>query len=101
MTSRAYMRARRASLKAQGLCQWCGARPAKPGRNGPGCRCEACAVKAAKRSRANLSRIRPAWRKLGLCCLCGTRHAIQGQTRCAVCAERQDECKARRREVAA
>lgn len=101
--NRRYQAGRRARLKAAGLCQWCGIRPAKPSKRstaGHGCRCEECSRKAAKASRSNLHRLRPAWAKLGLCHSCGCRKAMPGESRCGVCAEQQQDAKARRRAAA-
>jgi hypothetical protein len=91
----------RVRLKAEGLCQWCGTRPAKPSKRSPsgvGCRCEACSKKAARMSRSNLSRLRPAWAALGICTVCGCREAMPQQSRCGVCAEQQQESKQLRKE---
>jgi hypothetical protein len=51
-----------------------------------------------------MKRRRKFWKAMGWCQLCGKRDAMPKQSRCAVCAEQQDEYKARRRgkaEVAA
>jgi len=101
--NRIYQAERRADLKSKGLCQWCGARPAKPSKRsdtGIGSRCEVCAKVAAKGSRENLRRRRPAWKCLGVCGICGCREAIPGQCWCGVCSERQQESKAAKRVAA-
>lgn len=98
--NRAYQIERRQELKAAGLCQWCGIHPARPSRRSPtgkGCRCDACAKKAARVTRANLRRRRPAWAYLGICQCCGSREAMPQACRCAYCAEKQDEYKAHRK----
>ena len=92
--NRTYQSSRYARLRAAGLCRWCGQHPAKLNRHGePGCRCESCAAKAAAKARENLRRRRPAWKALGICVVCGCRHAITGQRWCAVCAERRDDAR--------
>lgn len=101
--SRIFQADRRARLRAAGLCQWCGARPAKPSMrstDGIGCRCEECARKAAKAARENLQRHRPAWSALGICTVCGCREAMPRESRCGFCAEKQDVCKARKKAAA-
>lgn len=90
-----YGRAYYAERKADGLCTQCG-KPAIPGRS----RCESCAENARAKARARMRRQRPAWRKLGICTVCGCRIAIEGQKWCAVCAERTAEYKQRAREAA-
>ena len=93
-----YQANRKARLKAKGLCQFCGIRPAMPSirsSTGIGCRCASCAKVAAKASREYLARRRPAWRRLGICILCGTRKRMPNDTRCGVCAEAQSDLKSR------
>lgn len=92
-TSRAYQRQRKASLKAEGLCPWCGRTPPAPGRT----RCEACLEISRQSSLNFMKRRRKSWKALGICGVCGQREAMPGQSRCGVCAERQDDYKTRRR----
>lgn len=92
-TSRAYQRKRKAALRAERLCSWCGRTAPAPGRT----RCESCLVIARQNSIDYMRRRRAAWKSLGICGVCGTRDAMPGQTRCGYCAERQDEYKAMRR----
>lgn len=100
--NRSYLATRRAALKAAGLCQWCGARPAKPSVNkrspgGIGCRCVECAQAAAGKHAPRMRRLRSAWKHLGICMVCGQREAMPRDTRCGVCAEAQDEYHAKAR----
>ncbi len=90
---RAYQRKRKAELKAQGLCPWCGKVPPASGRT----RCENCLAIARSNSLAYMKRRRAFWKSLGWCQLCGIRDAMPGQSRCGYCAERQDDYKAMRR----
>ena len=90
-----YGRAYYASRKAEGACTQCG-QPAIPGRS----RCEPCAKRDRENARKRMRRLRPAWRDLHVCAVCGCRIAIQGQAWCAVCAERTAEYKKRAREAA-
>lgn len=94
--NRTYQAGRYQRRRAAGLCVDCSAP------TGGACRCDACSVKAADKSRANLRRRRPAWKALGVCTVCGCREAIKGQAWCAVCAERHTESvrDARRRKTA-
>lgn len=92
-TARAYQRRRKASLRARGLCSWCGRVPPAPSRT----RCEACLEISRANSIAYLRRRRAAWKELGICGVCGIRDAMPNQTRCGYCAERQDDYKAMRR----
>ena len=95
LTQRAQQAARRDRLRADGLCYQCGDAP-EPGK----ARCAKC-IDGGKRSARNRSRrLRPLWRSLGICIACGARLAIPQQSRCAVCAEYQDEHKAGKRRVA-
>ena len=85
--NRHYMASVYASRKADGLCTQCG-RPATEG-----VRCSGCAEKARVQARARMRKRRPAWRKLGICTVCGCREAIPGQCWCGVCSEQQLEHK--------
>ena len=88
-----YLRERRARLKSQGLCVWCGQVPHLQGRT----RCGACSSTANRASRERLQRIRPGLMALGVCGICLQRLAIPGQVRCGACAEAAVEQTAARR----
>ena len=89
LKARAYDRRRMAGIyasrKDSGLCVQCG-HPATVG-----VRCSSCAKKAREKARARMRRQRPAWRRLGICILCGCREAITGRRWCGVCSEQQLE----------
>lgn len=103
--NRNYLATRRAVLKAAGLCQGCGSRPAMPSLNkrapnGIGCRCQECAAAAKGKNAPRMRKLRGAWKQLGICMVCGNRQAMPKDTRCGVCAEAQDEYHAKRRRSA-
>lgn len=86
--NRRYMAEVYVSRKSAGLCTQCGRLAATAG-----VRCSMCAENARAKARARMRRQRPAWRKLGICTVCGCREAIPGQAWCGVCAEQQLEHK--------
>ena len=85
--NRRYMAGVYASRKAAGLCVQCGETATV------GVRCSGCAQKARARALARMRRQRPAWRRLGICVICGCRQAITSQRWCGVCSEQQSEHK--------
>lgn len=92
LTQRARQRRIRAERRKAGQCPQCGRDPL------PGFRlCATCKAVGNKSDRERMARRRAVWRKLGICLICGDRLAMKPDTRCAVCAEQQDEYKARTR----
>jgi len=95
--NRRFMRERRAKMDAAYLCRDCGVKPVGANKVDPsllGKRCDECAARHARLIGQDKNRKRPAWQALGICVLCGHREAMKKETRCAVCAERQDEYRA-------
>jgi hypothetical protein len=78
--NREYLRRRRTELKAQGLCVYCGLRPAVEGR----VLCASC----RDRARANTVARRTYLLGRGLCLDCGREKAVPGKRRCAACQQR-------------
>ena len=82
-------KARYDRLKAEGLCTYCGKRPALEGRT----LCGPCAEKSRVRSRERM-----AWLKSkGYCVHCGREKAEPGRTRCLACLGWQAEYDASHR----
>ena len=101
---RSYQATRRAELKSEGKCQWCGKNPAKPSKRSPsgvGSKCDKCAQKASRWTASDLARRRVGWAALGICLVCGRRKSMPNDTRCGVCAEVQDDYHARKKQTAA
>ena len=107
--NKTYQRARKASLRAKGMCLDCGKAKAVPSsrRPGqPGVRCAACAAIARKKSQEFMARRRSAWVKLGFCVTCGVNLSMKAttpgctDTRCAACADYQDQRRSENRDKA-
>ena len=84
MTDRARKRHLYAQRKSAGQCVKCGA----PGK---ALYCPICRDKKRACSSKYLSRMRPIWKALGVCVICGKAQAIDGQTKCGYCAENGEE----------
>jgi hypothetical protein len=87
-TQRAQQNRRRASYRAKGLCP-CGKALAQ-GR----ALCPTCLETRRTCSRTRLQRLRPLWKSLGICVVCGCREAMPQRAWCGVCSERNGERKA-------
>lgn len=83
--------------KASGVCVGCGSKPIA---NGSTVNCEDC-LESKRRWKAKTAKKRyQHHRALGICVECCRAEAIQGQTRCGFCVERNEERRTKAREKA-
>jgi hypothetical protein len=94
LTDRAQKRRLYAKRKAAGQCVKCGTPCAA-------LYCDPCRGKKRAASAKYLARVRPIWKALGVCVICGKAEAIDGQTKCGYCAENGEENNRRYRKMPA
>ena len=84
-TDRANHRRAYERRKAAGQCVGCGVP------HTGSVRCPACRAKKSVWDCRSIAKMRRAWRRLGICIVCGARRSMTGKTRCGYCDEAVQE----------